>query len=58
MIENIQGILDFMKRSNLKIIGIQVEVLTPCPRKYTQQSHRRKFSQPKESDAYKHTRSS
>ena len=45
-----------MKRPNLRIIVIEEieESQIQGPEKYSQQNHRRKLSQPKERDAYKH----
>ena len=47
-----------MERPNLKIIGIEAgRIPAPRTRKYSQENHRRILFQPKEKDAYKHTRS-
>jgi hypothetical protein len=48
-----------MKRSNLRITGIEEgeDFQLEEPRKYFQENNRRKNSQPRERDAYNHTRS-
>ena len=51
--ENIQKIWDTMKRTNLRRIGIHKSRLpAPRSRKYFQQNHKQKLSQPKEIDTY------